>query len=56
MSTRKTLMEAAKLSGIKVSECKYEVIVGNLGMVYSGNDKAEAESVFAEYAGQSNTN
>ena len=33
----------------------YEVIVGNVGSVYSGKDKAEAERVYAEYVEQSNS-
>ena len=29
---------------------KYEVIVGNLGMVYSGADKKTASRTYADYA------
>lgn len=34
---------------------RYEVIVGNIGTVYDGPDKAQAESDFEEYVEQSET-
>lgn len=33
---------------------EYEVIVGNVGSVYYGKDKAKAEKAYAEYVEQSN--
>jgi hypothetical protein len=35
---------------------QYEVIVGNIGSVYYGTDKAEAEACVAEYVDQSTSN
>ena len=32
---------------------KFEVYVGNIGMVYDGNNKEEAKKVFVEYVEQS---
>lgn len=35
---------------------KYQVYVGNIGMVYDGSDEAIAESKFQEYKKQSESN
>jgi len=35
---------------------QYEVIVGNIGTVYSGPSKAEADTHYTEYVSQSETN
>lgn len=34
---------------------KYQVIVGNIGTTYSGNDKVTARMTYKEYAEQSQT-
>jgi len=35
---------------------KYQVIVGNIGTVYNGDSKLDAESVFADYVKMSMLN
>lgn len=44
-----------ELLAVHANKPHYEVIVGNIGTVYSGNDKAEADRAYAHYVEQSNS-
>jgi hypothetical protein len=48
-----SISEEEFMASFEEEEERYEVIVGNIGTVYDGDDLSEAERVYEEYVGQS---
>lgn len=56
VNTAKSEAARASKKNIKEETCKYQVLVGNIGITYDGDSKKEAMKIYDEYVKQSKTN